>query len=119
MPACGRRPQFAPAGRRVERTRSRQRPLTLGCSRWHRQWRSQSTLPRYLLDKAAREIAVVGDLDNPNLETLIDLGAGPHPHRPDQARALALLQGDRPHRHHPATGASPEKTVFGLQRPTR
>ncbi|AHX60462.1 ABC transporter substrate-binding protein [Aeromonas media] len=35
--------------------------------------RGQSTLPRYLLDKAGKEIAVVGDLDNPNLEKLIDL----------------------------------------------
>ena len=35
--------------------------------------RGQSTLPRYLLDKAGKEIQVVGDLDNPNLETLIDL----------------------------------------------
>lgn len=35
--------------------------------------RGQATLPRYLLDKAGKEIAVVGDLDNPNLEKLIDL----------------------------------------------
>ncbi|MBP6791811.1 MAG: ABC transporter substrate-binding protein, partial [Aeromonas sp.] len=35
--------------------------------------RGQSTLPRYLLDKAGKEIQVVGDLDNPNLEKLIDL----------------------------------------------
>ncbi|WP_336751436.1 amonabactin ABC transporter substrate-binding protein [Aeromonas hydrophila] len=35
--------------------------------------RGQSTLPRYLLQQAGKEIAVVGDLDNPNLEKLIDL----------------------------------------------
>ena len=35
--------------------------------------RGQATLPRYLLDKAGPDIAVVGDLDNPNLERLIDL----------------------------------------------
>lgn len=35
--------------------------------------RGQATLPRYLLDKAGKEISVVGDLDNPNLEKLIDL----------------------------------------------
>lgn len=35
--------------------------------------RGQATLPRYLLEKAGKEIAVVGDLDNPNLEKLIDL----------------------------------------------
>lgn len=35
--------------------------------------RGQGTLPRYLLDKAGKEIQVVGDLDNPNLEKLIDL----------------------------------------------
>lgn len=35
--------------------------------------RGQATLPRYLLDRAGKEIAVVGDLDNPNLEKLIDL----------------------------------------------
>lgn len=35
--------------------------------------RGQATLPRYLLDKAGKEVAVVGDLDNPNLEKLIDL----------------------------------------------
>ncbi|MCH7369691.1 iron-siderophore ABC transporter substrate-binding protein [Aeromonas sp. MR16] len=35
--------------------------------------RGQATLPRYLLEKAGPDIAVVGDLDNPNLEKLIDL----------------------------------------------
>lgn len=35
--------------------------------------RGQGTLPRYLLNKAGKDIAVVGDLDNPNLERLIDL----------------------------------------------
>ncbi|MGY3929490.1 periplasmic binding protein [Aeromonas encheleia] len=35
--------------------------------------RGQATLPRYLLNKAGPDIAVVGDLDNPNLERLIDL----------------------------------------------
>ncbi|MGE6139224.1 iron-siderophore ABC transporter substrate-binding protein [Aeromonas media] len=35
--------------------------------------RGQGTLPRYLLDKAGKGIQVVGDLDNPNLEKLIDL----------------------------------------------
>ncbi|MEG0007022.1 MAG: iron-siderophore ABC transporter substrate-binding protein [Aeromonas sp.] len=35
--------------------------------------RGQATLPRYLLDKAGKEITIVGDLDNPNLEKLIDL----------------------------------------------
>ncbi|EKP0276993.1 amonabactin ABC transporter substrate-binding protein [Aeromonas bestiarum] len=35
--------------------------------------RGQGTLPRYLLTKAGKDIAVVGDLDNPNLERLIDL----------------------------------------------
>ncbi|MGY3901245.1 ABC transporter substrate-binding protein [Aeromonas lusitana] len=35
--------------------------------------RGQATLPRYLLDKADKEITIVGDLDNPNLEKLIDL----------------------------------------------
>lgn len=35
--------------------------------------RGQSTLPRYLLGMAGKEIQVVGDLDNPNLEKLIDL----------------------------------------------
>ncbi|MGE6106977.1 ABC transporter substrate-binding protein [Aeromonas sobria] len=35
--------------------------------------RGQPTLPRYLLGKAGKGIQVVGDLDNPNLETLIDL----------------------------------------------
>lgn len=35
--------------------------------------RGQGTLPRYLLNKVGKDIAVVGDLDNPNLERLIDL----------------------------------------------
>ncbi|KUE79944.1 ABC transporter substrate-binding protein [Aeromonas schubertii] len=35
--------------------------------------RGQNTLPRYLLPKAGTGIAIVGDLDNPNLERLIDL----------------------------------------------
>ncbi|MGY4024580.1 ABC transporter substrate-binding protein [Aeromonas rivuli] len=35
--------------------------------------RGQATLPRYLQGKAGKDIAVVGDLDNPNLERLIDL----------------------------------------------
>ncbi|MCO4206056.1 ABC transporter substrate-binding protein [Aeromonas taiwanensis] len=74
--------------------------------------RGQSTLPRYLLDKAGREIAVVGDLDNPNLEKLIDLAPDLILTGQTKPELLALLQEIAPT---VVTGnwGEPWKTVFG------
>jgi iron complex transport system substrate-binding protein len=54
--------------------------------------RGQGTLPRYLLDKASKEIQVVGDLDNPNLERLIDLEPDLILTNQTKPELLALLQ---------------------------
>lgn len=74
--------------------------------------RGQSTLPRYLLDKAGKEIAVVGDLDNPNLETLIDLEPDLILTGQTKPELLALLKEIAPT---VVTGnwGEPWKTVFG------
>ena len=70
--------------------------------------RGQSTLPRYLLDKAGKEIAVVGEADRPRTR--------PHPHRPDQARAPGPAQGDRPYRRHRQLGRALENRVRSQRR---
>jgi iron complex transport system substrate-binding protein len=54
--------------------------------------RGQATLPRYLQDKAGEEITVVGDLDNPNLERLIDLEPDLILTNQTKPELLALLQ---------------------------
>ena len=73
--------------------------------------RGQSTLPRYLLDKAGKAIQVVGDLDNPNLEKLIDLEPDLILTGQTKPELLALLQEIAPT---VVTGnwGEPWKTVF-------
>ncbi len=73
--------------------------------------RGQGTLPRYLLDKAGKAIQVVGDLDNPNLEKLIDLEPDLILTGQTKPELLALLQEIAPT---VVTGnwGEPWKTVF-------
>ncbi|MGE6195907.1 ABC transporter substrate-binding protein [Aeromonas media] len=73
--------------------------------------RGQGTLPRYLLDKAGKAIQVVGDLDNPNLERLIDLEPDLILTGQTKPELLALLQEIAPT---VVTGnwGEPWKTVF-------
>ncbi|WP_429113436.1 ABC transporter substrate-binding protein [Aeromonas rivipollensis] len=73
--------------------------------------RGQGTLPRYLLNKAGKDIAVVGDLDNPNLERLIDLEPDLILTGQTKPELLALLQEIAPT---VVTGnwGEPWKTVF-------
>ena len=73
--------------------------------------RGQGTLPRYLLDKAGKAIQVVGDLDNPNLEKLIDLEPDLILTGQTKPELLALLQDIAPT---VVTGnwGEPWKTVF-------
>ncbi|MGE6124953.1 ABC transporter substrate-binding protein [Aeromonas rivipollensis] len=73
--------------------------------------RGQGTLPRYLLDKTGKAIQVVGDLDNPNLEKLIDLEPDLILTGQTKPELLALLQEIAPT---VVTGnwGEPWKTVF-------
>ncbi|MGE6167115.1 ABC transporter substrate-binding protein [Aeromonas rivipollensis] len=73
--------------------------------------RGQGTLPRYLLDKAGKAIQVIGDLDNPNLEKLIDLEPDLILTGQTKPELLALLQEIAPT---VVTGnwGEPWKTVF-------
>ncbi len=68
--------------------------------------RGQSTLPRYLLQQAGKEIAVVGDLDNPNLEKLIDLEPDLILTGQTKPELLACSRRSLPPSS-PATGATP------------